>query len=341
MPQDIRLWAIEEGDSLREIKRSRLDWEERIEKWLEQDISIVSDDLLVIGRQVETDFGGVIDLLCIDREGNLVIIELKRDKTPREVTAQALEYASWVKELSSERIMEISSRYFGGKTSLENAYRQRFGEELPEVLNERHQILIVASRVDSSTERIIQYLSDTYGVAINAVTFQYFRDEVGREFLAQVFLIEPSEVEYRSQTRGGSKRKPPLTYEELQAIADQQGVGELYRWLVEELTNHFDHRTTTRSTVAFIGVLDGKRRTIFSLIPGESDASQGVRYSLYVERFSEYFGVETEEILKILPPGATEGRPWKGGPLALYGFFRDKNEARKFLKGLESLVKKA
>ncbi|RLG19778.1 hypothetical protein DRN74_06385 [Candidatus Micrarchaeota archaeon] len=114
MPQDIRLWAIEKGDSLKEIRRSRLDWEERIEKWLEQDISIVSDDLLVIGRQVETDFGGLIDLLCLDRTGDLVIVELKRDKTPREVTAQALDYASWVKELSSERVTEIASKYFGG-----------------------------------------------------------------------------------------------------------------------------------------------------------------------------------------------------------------------------------
>lgn len=336
MPQDIRLWAIEERDSLKEIRRSRLDWEERIEKWLEQDISIVSDDLLVIGRQVETDFGGVIDLLCLDRAGDLVIIELKRDRTPREVTAQALDYASWVKELSSERVTEIASRYFGGEVSLEDIYRQRFGEELPEVLNEHHQILIVASEVDSSSERIINYLSDTYGVAINAVTFQYFQDEEGQEFLARVFLIEPSEVEYKSQTRGASKRRPPLTYEELQAIADRKGVGELYRWLVEELTRQFDQRTTTRSTVAFIGVIDGRRRTILSLVPGESEAARGVRYSLYVERLAEYLGVGREEIVEVLPPGFTEGRPWRDGPLALYGFFRGIDEAQRFVKGLQA-----
>ena len=50
----------------------------------------------MIGREVETDFGGSIDILCIDAEGDLVIVELKRDRTPREVTAQALDYASWV-----------------------------------------------------------------------------------------------------------------------------------------------------------------------------------------------------------------------------------------------------
>jgi hypothetical protein len=48
-------------------------------------------------------------LLCIERTGDLVIVELKRDKTPREITAQTLDYASWVTELSRERISALVS----------------------------------------------------------------------------------------------------------------------------------------------------------------------------------------------------------------------------------------
>ena len=54
MPQDVRMWEIQDGDRLREIKHAKLNLEERIENWLEQDISIISDDLLVIGRQIGT-----------------------------------------------------------------------------------------------------------------------------------------------------------------------------------------------------------------------------------------------------------------------------------------------
>jgi hypothetical protein len=86
MPEAVRIWEILDGDSLKEIKSARLDLEERVENWLERDISIISNDLLVIGRQIETDFGGVIDLLCLDYSGDVVILELKRDKTPREIT---------------------------------------------------------------------------------------------------------------------------------------------------------------------------------------------------------------------------------------------------------------
>jgi len=60
MPQDVRIWEIQGNNTLREIKKSKLEIEERIEDWLEKDISIISSDLLVIGRQVERDFGGVV-----------------------------------------------------------------------------------------------------------------------------------------------------------------------------------------------------------------------------------------------------------------------------------------
>ena len=89
MAEEVRLWQVED-DSLKEITRTKLNREERIEKWILRDISVLAPDLLVIGQQVETDDGKFIDLLCIDDEGSLVIVELKRHKAPREVTAQAL-----------------------------------------------------------------------------------------------------------------------------------------------------------------------------------------------------------------------------------------------------------
>jgi hypothetical protein len=96
MSQEVRLWRVGEEDRLAECAQASLNLEVRLEEWLARDISILSDELLVIGRQVETAFGGLIDLLCIDRTGDLVIVELKRDKTPREITAPTLDYASWV-----------------------------------------------------------------------------------------------------------------------------------------------------------------------------------------------------------------------------------------------------
>ena len=201
--QKIRLWEILPDQTPAEIKSSQTSLEEQLEDWLENDISVLDRNLLVIGRQVSTDFGGAIDLLCLDSAGNTVVVELKRGLTPREVTAQALDYASWVKGLSSKELMDKATEYFKNPDSLASEFQNRFGEELPGELNLGHRALVVAEEIDAVTERIVRYLSDL-GMPINVATVQHFKDKDGREILAQVYLIEPEVVEAKLQSR--SKR---------------------------------------------------------------------------------------------------------------------------------------
>ena len=54
---------------------------------------------------------------------------------------------------------------------------------------------VVASEIDDSTERIIRYLAETYGVDINAVRFQFFQAPDGRQFLVRTFTVAPEVVE--------------------------------------------------------------------------------------------------------------------------------------------------
>jgi len=117
----IRLWKItDKGFDV--LDRESVEREKKLHDWLEEDISLISDDLLVIGREVQTDFNKSIDLLCLNRDGDVVIIELKRDRAPRDVLAQILEYASWVDDLPSDKILEIADEYLQKKgTDLEKS----------------------------------------------------------------------------------------------------------------------------------------------------------------------------------------------------------------------------
>ena len=74
MSEQTRIWAIDAEDTLQEIKPSRLDQESRIQTWVEKDIDIISSNLLVIGREMETDYHGYIDILCLDLQGNVVVV---------------------------------------------------------------------------------------------------------------------------------------------------------------------------------------------------------------------------------------------------------------------------
>lgn len=343
MAEDARIWEISDNDSLKEIKKSHLHLEERIEKWLEQDISILSDDLLVIGRQVDTAICGIIDLLCLDIDGDVVIVELKRDKTPREVTAQVLDYASWVKELSNDKITEIATKYLADKAPLDEAFKQKFEEELPETLNSEHKMLIVGSEIDARSERIINYLSDTYGVGINAATFQYFKNEKNQEFLARVFLIEPSEVEYKTKTKTSSKRKPYLTYEQLEQISENNGVKDLYLDLFEGLSVFFDQNAPTTHSICFMGKFGDKRKVIFSLIPKDSKKDEGIKFQVYIHRLAEYMDVDIKYLTEILPQNHQDWAYQKSDSLewsGFEGFFSNKDEINRFIKDLNQLRKK-
>jgi len=97
MPIEVGLWRID--DDLSKMEFSGIDNEKRLEEVLLQDISIIDAGLLLIGRQVPTAQGKFIDLLALDMEGNVVVLELKKGKTPREVVAQLLDYGSWVRDL--------------------------------------------------------------------------------------------------------------------------------------------------------------------------------------------------------------------------------------------------
>jgi len=347
MPQEIRIWEINAKNSLMEIEKTKLDLEEKIETWLEKDISIISTDLLVIGRQIETDFGGVIDLLCIDPNGDLVIIELKRDKTPREITAQILDYASWAKDLSNEHVTEIANRYLSDNTLLEEAFKERFDADLPEVINEKHKMIVVASEIDASTERIIKYLSDSYGVGINAVTFQYFADKNDREIVANVFLIDPEQVKY-PKGPAGSKRKSNPTYEEFQQIAEKNNVGELFKGLNNGLEKIFDYRSTTKATVAYVGIIDGSRQTIFHVIPAATESvrmkpveeENVLSFQVYIDRFSNYLEVDIERIEGLFANEVKEFYPWKSAEKQFVGFFKNTNEVETFVSRLLDLKMK-
>jgi hypothetical protein len=74
-----------------------------------------------------------------------------------------LDYASWVNDLSNDKVTTVANAYLESRGCgfLEQAFRQKFRIDVPEVLNESHSMLIVGSQIDPASERIIRYLSTT------------------------------------------------------------------------------------------------------------------------------------------------------------------------------------
>lgn len=202
MSTQIKTWEIIDS-KLKEISSSLIIEGKKekydLEEWLSSNPEILGSDIAIIGRQVATR-SGQLDLLGLDRNGNTVIIELKRDKLPREVLAQAIDYASDIARWDVEKISEISSKYTG--KSLDDFISETFGDEIAIEninINQIQRILLVGFSIEDSLERMIEWLSGNFNLNINAVILHYIKTESGTEFLSRTTII-PEEVE-KERTR--------------------------------------------------------------------------------------------------------------------------------------------
>ena len=193
MPLELAVWRLDDESPV-PIALTGMATEHQLQEIIASNVSIVGPDLMVIGREVPTAWGGQIDILAIDSDGNLVVIELKRDRTPREVVAQILEYGSWVRHLTSETIaaefINYQSKYMQSTppVGIDEALQTQFNR-IPEELNSYHRLIIVASRLDPATERIVNYLREDYSANLDFVLFQAFEDN-GHSYLTRTWLDE-------------------------------------------------------------------------------------------------------------------------------------------------------
>lgn len=203
-----------------------IELERHMESLLENnpDALVQDEFILWIGKQASaTSEHSTIypDLLGLDAEGNLVIVELKRDQAPREVVAQLLEYAAWATELDDQQIAAIATDYFQTRDELQGrSLKEVFTEtfEVDEVppLNRRLRLFVVARDIPPAISGVCRFLSK-HRIDINCVTISVFQTESGK----QIVGIE-----------GGGTPSSPAS----NSPSNPRPRSELVREAVEELT---------------------------------------------------------------------------------------------------------
>jgi hypothetical protein len=218
-----------------------LELEDFLERWIEQTPEVLGDDVLIVGRQVPTD-AGPIDLLALNGAGDLVIVELKRARAPRDVIAQALDYLSAVEAWDNDKIKAVAIDYFrrvdAPYETLEEAFSSKAGvppaeEETdaaapqgPAELNQRQQLFVVAQEPGAATERMARFLCGK-GIAVTCLAFTYYRTDSGEELLEVTPRVEPA-----PPVSGPSPRGPRIDEETFLAQCDELGsdlAKQLYR----------------------------------------------------------------------------------------------------------------
>lgn len=106
------------SNQIQQIKQctfSELGFRERdhLQEWIAKEPSVLGEELLIIQKEFSgfSDTQERLDLLALDKQGSLVIIENKLDDSGRDVTWQAMKYASYCSSLSKENIRKMYQDY--------------------------------------------------------------------------------------------------------------------------------------------------------------------------------------------------------------------------------------
>lgn len=216
MRPQIRLWSVTNGNLIQVSESSFSDdrKEKDLEKWVEQNPSLLGRELTVIGRQIFIPKVGPLDLLALDEGGRLVVVEFKRQQTTRDTIAQILDYASSVRRMNIEQL-----------GSLQNVNPADLGE----ILDFDPAMILVAAEADEAAERIVEYLASKGQLSIEVVTFTYAKLDDGREIIARSILIPES-----TSAAGGTTNK--ITRSELFKIAEDRNVLSMVE-ILHKVTN--------------------------------------------------------------------------------------------------------
>lgn len=186
-----------ENSQLIIAEETHLEFESHLEDWLENSPrALIQDELILwINRQPSAkDEEGTVfpDLLGVDAEGNLIIVELKRDRAPREVVAQLLEYAAWANELSEQHIHEIADAYLATRDEFKEKHFYDVFMEVFEILdsdevpplNRNLRMYIVAGDIPTRIARVCRFLRTSQGMDINCINVSTFETEAGERLVS-------------------------------------------------------------------------------------------------------------------------------------------------------------
>lgn len=218
-----------------------------LQRLIRSRIDMIVDGVMVVAEEFGafTDARRRIDLLGVDREGRLVVIELKRTADGGHLELQALRYAAMVSVMTFDDLVEHHEHYLAQvePDAVDDA-RSRLAEFLEDaggedaVLSREVRLVLVAAGFDREITTTVLWLSDVYGLDIRCVRLTPYK--VGERLLLDVQQIIPlpeaSELTVqirRKQTQARAANTDGRDWTQYEVITPQGRSGPLRkRWAV-------------------------------------------------------------------------------------------------------------
>jgi len=178
-----------------------------LQKLLREQIEVISPDTLVISEEFGDwqEIRRRIDLLAIDKEANLVVIELKRNEDGSHMDLQSIRYAAMASTLTFNKAVDILGQYLA-KKGIDDDPQTTILEFLewdePDENIFAQDVRIVLASADFSKEitTAVMWLND-HGLDIRCIRLKPYRDGEYLFLDVQQIIPLPEAAEYQIQLR--------------------------------------------------------------------------------------------------------------------------------------------
>lgn len=192
-----------------------------LEEWVIEQPKILGEELLVISSELQNyeDINERLDVLALDKNGNLVVVELKRDKADKTTDLQAIKYASYIATFTAEDIQE-EYREFWKDRKEEEVTPEKVGEEFSKFLrnsdkelretdknfidfslNDKPRIMLVAGDFGKEVTSPVLWLTQEYGVDFTCVELEAFQHQERILINSRQIIPVPETEEYMAKRR--------------------------------------------------------------------------------------------------------------------------------------------
>ena len=183
-----------------------------IQEWIAKDPSVLGEELLIIAKEFSMfdKTSERADLVALDRSGNLVVIELKRDDSGVNVHWQAIKYASYFRKVPADEIVRINA--LEKKVDIEKSTQEivdftRIDRHEFERINNKQRIILASHRFAREVTSAILWLYE-YKVDIKCVEITpFFDSETNACYLsANTILPVPGSETYEISAMVGDRQ---------------------------------------------------------------------------------------------------------------------------------------
>ena len=224
----MKIHGIDDSGKVTTYNHSPVSEEKELEDYIESNPGIIEKDMMILKRQQPTDAGKFIDLLGLDNDGNVVVIEIKKESNDaRKVITQTIEYGIWAEDLRYSELNAIArdETKLGNFPNLEKMFQDRDAEFQADDFNADTKLYIVHEKIGDDIKKIARWLNDK-GIEIYCVELNFHKQD-GHKIAVPRMVVGGTQLRVQQKKEEFS--------EEHHTKRGDSGTKEMYAFLKEEV----------------------------------------------------------------------------------------------------------